>query len=121
VTSSASIPRVLLHVEGAAVLALVVFLYAKNDESWILFAVLLLAPDVGMLGYLANRRVGAIAYNVFHAYPVPALVAALGVQTDRPMVIALGLIWFAHIGLDRMLGYGLKYPTDFKDTHLGRV
>jgi hypothetical protein len=119
--SPGSLPRVLLHTEGAVLLGLAILLYARNGQGWLLFAVLLLAPDLGMLGYLAGTRVGAAVYNAFHAYPAPGVLAALGLLTDRPLVVAIALIWFAHIGMDRLLGYGLKYPTDFKDTHLGRV
>jgi|SRR5690606_35395798 len=116
----ASLPRVLLHAEGATLLGLAIFLYAENGESW-WWWLLLLAPDIGMLGYAAGARIGALAYNAFHSYPAPAVLAAAGVAFDAPSAVALALVWFAHIGLDRLLGYGLKYPTDFKDTHLGHV
>lgn len=78
-------------------------------------------PDIGMLGYLAGTRVGAAVYNAFHTYPAPGVLAAVGLLTDRPLAVALALIWFAHIGMDRLFGYGLKYPTHFKDTHLSHV
>jgi Domain of unknown function (DUF4260) len=116
-----SLPKALLHVEGAALLALAVFLYAENGQSWWWFLLLLLAPDVGMVGYVAGTRVGALTYNAFHSYPAPVVLAMIGVQTDEPLVVAIALTWFAHIGMDRLFGYGLKYPTDFKDTHLGHV
>lgn len=119
--ANTSLPRALLHVEGAVLLAMAVLLYAENGVSWWLFLVLLLAPDVGMVGYLGGTRTGAVVYNLFHAYPAPGLLAAIGVLADRPTVVAVALIWFAHIGMDRLFGYGLKYPTDFKDTHLGHV
>ena len=116
-----SLPRLLLHLEGAAVLGLAIFLYAKNGESWWWFLLLLLAPDLSMLGYAAGTRIGALAYNLIHSYLAPVIIAILGVQTDQPLIVGIALIWFAHIGMDRMIGYGLKYPTDFKDTHLARV
>lgn len=116
----ASLPKVLLHLEGAALLGLTIFLYAENGESWLWF-LLLLVPDVGMVGYAAGTKVGALAYNAFHSYPAPAVLAVVGLQLDQPLVVALALVWFAHLGLDRLVGYGLKYPTDFKDTHLGHV
>jgi Domain of unknown function (DUF4260) len=120
-TPAGSLPRALLHAEGATLLGLAILLYARSGQSWWLFAVLLLAPDIGMLGYLAGTRAGAAVYNAFHAYPAPGVLAAVGVLTDRPLAVALALIWFAHIGMDRLFGYGLKYPTDFKDTHLSHV
>jgi hypothetical protein len=114
-------PATLLRAEGVALLALSVMLYWINGESWLLFGVLLLAPDLSMLGYLAGPKVGAAIYNAFHAYAMPAVVGALGMIFASPMAMAVALIWFAHIGMDRTVGYGLKYPTSFKDTHLQRV
>ena len=114
-------PATLLRTEGVALLALSVLLYWVNGGSWLLFGVLLLAPDLSMLGYLAGPRVGAAIYNAFHTYALPAVVGTLGMVLASPVAIALALIWFAHIGMDRTVGYGLKYPTSFKDTHLQRV
>ena len=74
-----------------------------------------------MLGFLAGKRVGAAAYNLGHSYLSPALLGASGVALSQPLAVALALVWVAHIGFDRLLGYGLKYPTGFADTHLGRV
>ncbi len=114
-------PAMLLRVEGVALLALGVLLYRANGGSWLLFGALLLAPDLSMLGYLAGPKVGASIYNAFHAYTMPAVVGAFGMVLASPVAIAVALIWFAHIGMDRTVGYGLKYPTSFKDTHLQRV
>ena len=114
-------PATLLRVEGVALLALSVLLYRINGGSWLLFGVLLLAPDLSMLGYLAGPKVGAAIYNAFHTYAIPAMVGALGMVFASPLMVALALIWFAHIGMDRTVGYGLKYPSSFKDTHLERV
>ena len=114
-------PRTFLRLEGAVLLGLTVLLYAKLDRSWWLFVVLLLAPDVGLVGYARGSRVGAFAYNVFHTYLLPAVLAAIGVLAGNHLLIALSLIWFAHIGLDRALGYGLKFPEGFEHTHLGRI
>jgi hypothetical protein len=110
-----------LRLEGLAVLAASALAYRHLDASWVRFAVLFLAPDLSMLGYLAGPRAGAALYNAAHSYvgPLVALTAALG--ASRPELVALGLIWTAHIGFDRMLGYGLKLPTGFQDTHLGRI
>ena len=114
-------PATLLRVEGVALLALSVLLYWVNGGSWLLFGLLLLAPDLSMLGYLAGPKVGAAIYNAFHTYAMPAVVGALGMIFASPVAMAVALIWFAHIGVDRTVGYGLKYPTSFKDTHLQRV
>jgi hypothetical protein len=116
-----SLPGLLLRLEGAALLAVVVFLYARSDSSWLLFALLLLVPDIGMVGYLGGLRAGAAAYNVFHTTVLPASLAVVGVVAESPTAVAVALIWLAHIGLDRALGFGLKYPSGFRDTHLGRV
>ncbi len=120
-TTGVSLPRLLLGVEGATMLGLSILLYAKNGTSWWLFALLLLAPDIGMVGYGAGTRAGAAVYDLFHTYLPPGLLAAIGILTTTHLLTGLALIWFAHIGMDRLFGYGLKYPTDFKDTHLGRV
>jgi Domain of unknown function (DUF4260) len=111
-------PRPLLHLEGAAILAVSLLAYHWSHGSWLQFAVLFLAPDLSMIGYAANARVGAIAYNAAHTYVAPLALVVYAFEADRPAVLACALIWIAHIGLDRMLGFGLKYPTRFKDTHL---
>ena len=98
-----------------------VLLYWASGGSWWLFALLLLAPDLSMLGYLVGPRVGALTYNIFHAYPLPAALGIFGVLAGAPPAVSVALVWFAHIGMDRLVGYGLKYPTAFKDTHLQRV
>jgi hypothetical protein len=114
-------PRLLLHAEGAAVFLAATLLYFHGDHPWWLYLVLALAPDLSMLGYLGGARVGAATYDAAHTYVVPAALAALGVVADWESAVAVGLIWSAHIGADRLLGYGLKYPTGFKHTHLQRV
>lgn len=111
--------RLWLRLEGVAVLALAAWLFARGGHSWRLFAMLFLLPDASFAGYLAGPRVGAIAYNLLHSYVGPVLLAIAFVASGRPPVIAL--VWAAHIGFDRMLGYGLKYPTAFGDTHLGAI
>lgn len=100
-------------------LALAVLLYARGGHSWMLLGLLFLAPDLSFVAYLAGPRAGAVAYNLAHSYVGPCVAAALALTTGRPAVVAL--IWAAHIGFDRAVGYGLKYPTDFADTHLGRL
>ena len=115
------LPLTLLRVEGIAVAVAAVALYAHGDHSWLLFALLILAPDLSMLGYLAGTRVGALVYDIVHTSAWPVALGAVGVLADSDSAVAVALIWLAHIGVDRALGYGLKYPTGFKDTHLQRV
>jgi hypothetical protein len=110
--------NLILRAEGLAVLVAAVWAYALTGAGWTLLAALILAPDLSMLGYLAGPRAGAAAYNLGHAYLGPLALLALGHLGALPLLTALGLIWAAHIGLDRMLGYGLKYPSGFKATHL---
>lgn len=114
-------PRILLRAEGAAIFALSILLYAKVGLSWWLFAILFLAPDLSFLGYLAGARAGAIVYNAAHTLLGPLALAAAGMLLPAFILIPLALIWTAHIGFDRMLGYGLKYGAGFGYTHLGRI
>jgi Domain of unknown function (DUF4260) len=115
------LPTAFLRLEGLVLFGLATFLYALADASWLMFVVLLLLPDVGMLGYIRDNRVGAVVYNAFHTYLPPALLAVIGMLAGADLPVLLALIWFAHIGMDRVLGYGLKYPSAFRDTHLGTI
>lgn len=114
-------PAILLRMEGGVLLAVSASFYWVGGGSWILFALLILAPDVSMLGYLLGARVGTAAYNAVHSYGLPASLVAYGVLAGSPLAVSVALVWFAHIGMDRLVGYGLKYASGFKDTHLGRV
>ena len=114
-------PKILLHLEGLMVLIAACAFYRELGASWGNFALLLLVPDVSMLGYALGKKVGAGVYNSAHTYPAPLLLWCLGYFGHYPAFLPLSAIWVAHIGLDRLLGYGLKYGTDFKDTHLNRV
>ena len=112
-------PRKLLRLEGAVLFAASIAVFAAQGQSWWLYPALLLVPDTFMLGYLRNTKLGSIIYNLGHSYPAAAVVLALGFMIGSGFTIALGAIWFGHIGWDRMFGYGLKYGTSFKHTHLG--
>lgn len=114
-------PRSILRLEGGALLAVATLLYARSGESWWLYAGLFLVPDLSFAGYLAGPRVGAAAYNAAHATLGPALVGVAGLVLAEPTAVAVALIWAAHIGVDRLLGYGLKYGAGFGFTHLGRI
>jgi hypothetical protein len=111
--------QVLLRVEAATELTLAVMAYHSIGGTWLLFAALFLVPDISMVFYLVNPRIGAAVYNGGHTYIAPALLALSGVTLALPVLYKLALIWAAHIGFDRLLGYGLKYKTQFGATHLG--
>lgn len=111
--------RTWLRIEGGAVLAFASWCYAQGDYSWILFALLFFVPDVSFAGYLAGPGAGALVYNLAHSYVGPIALSLVMLTAGRTPELVL--IWAAHIGFDRVLGYGLKYPTGFGDTHLGRI
>ena len=115
------LPAVLLRLEGLAILVGAVVVYFWADYPWWLFLVLLLAPDIGIAGYLAGARGGAAIYDALHFAALPTALGVFGLIADSDTAIQIALIWLAHIGMDRAAGYGLKYPTDFKDSHLQRV
>ena len=111
-----------LRVESAVIFVfstLIYFFAAKGP--WWLFVVLILAPDIFMLGYLINKKLGAFLYNIFHIYFWPLLLIIIGLFTDNLWFIWIGFIWMAHIGLDRAVGYGLKYRDSFKTSHLQKL
>ncbi len=110
----------LLRLEGLAVLIGAIALYAAQYGDWLAFILLLFVPDLSMIGYGRGSSTGAALYNAAHTYLAPALLAAIGMLASMPLLLQIALIWAAHIGMDRALGYGLKYGA-FKDTHLGRV
>ena len=116
-----SMPSVLLRLEGVALLAAAVTVYWVLDGSWVLFALLLLAPDLCFVALVAGQRALTVAYNVVHTLVGPLLLgmAAVVLAARTPGLVAL--IWLAHLGMDRAVGYGLKYSNARGDTHLGRV
>ena len=113
--------RWVLRLEGLAAFVGAVDLFAIAGFSWCIFGAIILAPYLALLGYLAGRRVGAAAYNLVHTYALALPLALAGFFLSAPAASAVGLILVAHIGMDRALGYGLKYATAFGDTHLGRI
>ncbi|HJL19977.1 MAG TPA: DUF4260 domain-containing protein [Sandaracinaceae bacterium LLY-WYZ-13_1] len=114
-------PRVVLGLEGLAVLAAATAAYVAAGGGWGLYAALFLVPDLGMLAYLAGPRLGAIGYGLTHNYVLPLGLVAAGHAVGAPTLLLAGLVWVAHIGFDRLLGYGIKYGSGFRDTHLQRV
>ena len=117
----AGVPRMLLRAEGAALFVAAVTLYARSGASWWLFAMLFLAPDISFIAYFGGARSGAIGYNALHTLIGPLVLALTGLLLPASVPVSLALIWIAHIGFDRLLGYGLKYGAGFGYTHLGRV
>lgn len=111
---------VLQRLEGLVALGIGIALYVWLGQSWLVFALLLLVPDVTMLGYLRSARSGALVYNLGHSYVAPGLLALASLVLG-PTAMGLAAIWTAHIGIDRLLGYGLKLDTGFEHTHLGLI
>ena len=114
-------PIALQRLEGGILLALSLLLFWKYSGAWLLYALLILAPDLFMLGYLRGPRAGAAIYNLGHTWLLPGIIGIVGILAPASADLPIALIWFGHIGVDRLLGYGLKFPTSFQDTHLGRI
>lgn len=110
-----------LKLEEVAQFFLGVFLFSQLDFAWWWFAALLLLPDIGMLGYLANPKWGAITYNITHHKGLAIVVLLLGYTLGNEIVTLTGIILFSHAAMDRVFGYGLKYFDHFKHTHLGNL
>jgi uncharacterized protein DUF4260 len=113
--------RTLLRLEGLTLFAGTTLLYALWGGPWWLYAVLFLAPDLSFVAYLAGSKIGALVYNAAHSYIVPMVMLTAGFGFAPPLLLSVALIWLAHIGIDRALGYGLKYRAGFGFTHLGRI
>jgi hypothetical protein len=115
------LPRLILRLEGGALLLAALYAYWLTGQNWWLFAILFLVPDVSFAAYLVNPRVGAFTYNILHSTVGPLALATASLIFAQQTALTIALIWLAHAGFDRLLGYGLKYPTAFTDTHLGRI
>ena len=113
--------RTLLRLEGLTLFAGMTLLYAVWDGSWWVYAILFLAPDLSFAAYLAGPKPGAIVYNAAHSYMAPVSLMVAGFALSSPLTLSIAMIWMAHIGIDRALGYGLKYSAGFGFTHLGRI
>ena len=119
--NSLSMPSLLLRAEGLAILIASLVLYAHLQfNGWVLL-VLFFSLDVFMIGYLKDTRLGSVIYNIGHTEVAPIALGLISLALSWPIGVQFALIWFGHIGLDRMLGYGLKYPTVFQDTHFQRL
>ena len=115
------LPKLLLHAEGLALFAAALALYIDADYSILALVLLFLVPDLSIAAYLAGPRVGAVVYDAVHTELLPLVLGAAGLLTGADVAVQVALIWLAHIGLDRLLGFGLKYPSAFRDTHLQRL
>lgn len=113
--------KLFLKLENSALLILALVAYHQLSGNWWLFAVLILAPDLAMLGYLAGPRPGAWCYNAAHTWITAVAVLLAGWWLESELAVSVGLILAAHIAADRVMGYGLKHETSFADTHLGRI
>src|SRR5690625_892047 len=111
----------LIHLEGFVTFISTIILYAHFGGSWWIFILFLLAPDISVLAYLVNEKFGSIIYNLFHTYAISVPILLGGFFLEYNLLTIIGIIWTTHIGMDRMVGYGLKYPTAFKDTHLQKI
>lgn len=111
----------LLKMEELGQFLLSIILFSQTEYSWWVFPVCLLLPDLSMIGYLFNPKIGATIYNFFHHKLVAVLVFFIGFWLDNSLITLAGIILFGHSAMDRIFGYGLKFNDDFKNTHLGRI
>ena len=113
----------ILKLEELAMAAIAIYLLTIYDLGlpvW-LWIILFFAPDIGMLGYLMNTKIGAFTYNLFHHKGIAITIAGLGLVLNNELMIAIGILLFAHSSFDRIFGYGLKFPDNFKKTHLASL
>ena len=113
--------KAVLQLEGAALFVAALCAYWFTGGNWWLFLVLFFVPDVSFAAYLVTPKIGALAYNILHSTIGAFVLAAIGWWLGNVLVQHIAIIWFGHVGFDRAVGYGLKYASDFKDTHLGRI
>ncbi len=111
--------KIQLALEELAQFGFAIFLFSQLDYAWWLFLALLFTPDIGMLGYIINPRIGSITYNVFHHKGIAIAIYLVGIYLQNPVLQLIGIMLFGHAAMDRVMGYGLKYPDHFKHTHLG--
>jgi Domain of unknown function (DUF4260) len=113
--------KTLLRIEEAAMFGLSIYAFSLTDFAWWWYLVLILLPDIGMIGYAVNARMGALTYNVFHHKAIAVMIYIIGIYLMQPWMALAGIILFGHSSMDRMLGYGLKYNDSFHHTHLGNI
>lgn len=113
--------KTVIKLEELAQILLGLYLYDKTDYPWWLFFALILAPDISIAGYLINKKVGAVIYNIFHHKGLAILIGIIGWIGYYELFIIIGLIMYIHSSIDRVFGFGLKHFDDFKHTHLGWI
>ncbi|MCX2678801.1 DUF4260 domain-containing protein [Galbibacter sp. EGI 63066] len=113
--------KYVLKIEELLMLALAVFMFSKLSLSWWWFIGLFLAPDIGMLGYIFNTKIGAFTYNLFHHKGIALLIYFIGIGLENEYLQFTGILLFAHASFDRVLGYGLKYSDSFSNTHIDKI
>ncbi|MFK7813447.1 MAG: DUF4260 domain-containing protein [Maribacter sp.] len=113
--------KYILKIEEVFMFGLGLYLFSLLPYQWWWFLILILAPDIGMIGYLFSNRTGALLYNLFHHKGLAIAIYLLGTYLSVPVVQLIGVILFAHSAMDRIMGYGLKYDKGFKYTHLGEI
>ena len=113
--------KILLRLEGLALFIGMTLLYGIWDGSWWVYVILFLVPDISFAAYLAGPKFGALVYNAVHSYLGPMALMTTGFASGEPLTLSIAMIWLAHIGIDRALGFGLKYEAGFAFTHLGRI
>jgi hypothetical protein len=111
----------LLKIEELAMFGLGIFLFSQLNYDWWWFLVLILGPDIGMLGYLLNSKTGAITYNLFHHRGIAIIIYFIGIYFELDILKLIGIMLFTHASMDRIFGYGLKFEDAFTNTHLGRI
>lgn len=109
----------IIKIEELSMLVLSIYLFNQTEFVWWMFLALILVPDVGMLGYIVSKKIGAIIYNLFHHKAIAILILCFGWYFSNKWVELSGIILFGHSSMDRVFGYGLKYFDSFKHTHLG--
>ena len=112
---------VLLKLEAFGVVAASLACFAYLGVSWWWFAALILVPDLSAIGYAGGSTLGSWCYDLAHTYVAPALLGVLGYLIHEPVTMAIAAVWFSHISVDRLIGYGLKFAGNPKDTHLSRI
>ena len=113
--------KIILRLEGLAILLFSLYFYNLINLGWLTFLLLLFVPDLSMVGYLRDKKTGSVTYNLVHNYVSGIILISSGILTEADLVISLGLILTAHVGMDRFLGFGLKYKTAFNHTHLQKI
>ena len=116
-----TLPNIFLRTEGFVLFFISSIMFFKQDGNWFLYLILLFLPDIGMFGYFIDTKIGAIVYNLFHTTSIPLILLILFFLTGNFSLLIFGFIWLAHIGMDRFMGFGLKYTDKFKHTHIQEI